>query len=231
MQKIVLYNRIAVIYTGSMKQLIKKLLSARIPKKFFMRSTVLVAEDLLGKLIVLHKDNKLLIGMIVETEAYQVDDPASHSFIGKTERNSAMFGPVGHAYVYLSHGLHYGFNIVARSADMAAGGVLIRAVEPLEGIEIMQARRFAAKKPTDLTNGPGKFTQAFGINKKYNHHDLLTSHELFITDNIFSRTKNRSIQISPRIGISKAQEHLWRFFIKDNPFVSRKNYQSVSKNR
>jgi len=161
-----------------MNMIIKKLLKARLKKGFFAKETTLVAQELLGKLLVLHHNNSLLIGMIVETESYRSDDPASHAFIGKTERNSAMFGPVGHAYVYMNHGVHYGFNIVARSKKYPAGGVLIRAVEPLEGIETMKNNRKLlitdkTKTLKNLTNGPGKLTQAFGINKKYNNLNLL----------------------------------------------------------
>jgi DNA-3-methyladenine glycosylase len=206
-----------------MDMLLKKLLKARLKKSFFTRETSLVAQELLGKLLVLHSNNKLIIGMIIETESYRSDDPASHAFIGKTERNSAMFGPVGHAYVYMSHGIHYGFNIVARSKEYPAGGVLIRAVEPLEGIEIMKKNRKQTTENTllkNLTKGPGKLTQAFGINKKYNHADLLSSSELFVTENIFHLAPLHIVSKSTRIGISKAQTHLWRFFIKDNPFVS-----------
>jgi DNA-3-methyladenine glycosylase len=206
-----------------MNMIIKKLLKARLKKSFFTKETTLVAQNLLGKLLVMRHNNNLLIGKIVETESYRSDDPASHAFIGKTERNCAMFGPVGHAYVYLSHGLHYGFNIVARSKDYPAGGVLIRAVEPLEGIEIMAKHRKLQTKmhlAKNLTNGPGKLTQAFGINKKYNHHNLVTSTELFVAENILHTVTLQEITQSPRIGISKAQSHLWRFFIKDNPFVS-----------
>ncbi len=206
-----------------MDLLIKKLLKARLKKSFFNQETTLVAQELLGKLLVMHHNNNLLVGMIVETESYRSDDAASHAFIGKTERNSAMFGPIGHAYVYLSHGLHYGFNIVARSKDYPAGGVLIRAVEPLKGIEIMKKNRklqISPKEIKNLTNGPGKLTQAFDINKKYNHLNLVTSTELFVTENILRPDTLQTILQSPRIGINKAQHHLWRFFIKDNPFVS-----------
>ncbi len=212
-----------VIYALIMEKLLKILLKHRLPKDFFEKETTLVAKNLLGKLLISYHKNTLLIGMIVETEAYRSDDPASHAYRWKTNRNSAMFGPVGHAYVYINYGIHYGFNVVARDKELAAGGVLIRAVEPLHGIEGMKKNRSFSLKNlslTHLTNGPGKLTQAFGITKKYNHHNLIDSRELFITEDILNHPQRHILAESHRIGISKAKDHLWRFYIKDNPFIS-----------
>ena len=197
------------------------LLRARLKKRFFERETITVAQDLIGKLIVLKHQDTLLVGMIVETEGYRSDDEASHTFRGKTVRNSAMFGPVGHAYVYLIHGIHYGFNVVARDSSVIAGGVLIRAVEPLWGVAVM-ARRRGIENTLDkkITNGPGKLTQAFGIDMRYKHHNFLTPSTFFIANNILHPDLPYDIQRSERIGISKSQSHLWRFFIKGNRYVS-----------
>jgi DNA-3-methyladenine glycosylase len=127
-----------------------------------------------------------------------------------------MFGPIGHAYVYINYGIHYGFNVVARDENFPAGGVLIRAVEPLEGIEVMKKNRHSASDASlkNLTNGPGKLTQAFGITKVDDHLDLLTSSKIFLAKNSIYPHENYTIEKSSRIGISKAREYLWRFYIK-----------------
>lgn len=206
-----------------MDNLLKKLLKNRLKQDFYLRETPLVAQELLGKLLVIAHDDTLLIGKIVETESYQSNDPASHSYRGKTERNSAMFGPVGRAYVYINYGIHHGFNIVARNIELSAGGVLVRALEPLLGIESMKKNRkqkFSDQNIHDLSNGPGKLTQALGITKEYNHLDLSRSSHIFITHDILTAQQHYYVGTSSRIGISKGKQYQWRFFIEDNPFVS-----------
>ncbi len=194
----------------------------RLKKSFFEEDTPIVAKKLLGCLLVRKINKTYLVAKIVETESYRIDDPASHCYIGKTDRNSALFGPIGHAYVYIIYGIHHGFNIVARSNKYQAGGVLIRAVEPLAEIEIMQYNRNLRDitQLTNLTNGPAKFTQAFNITKKENHENLLISDDLFIS--LDFKVHDFTIVSSKRVGISKAQDVLWRFYIKYNPFVSKK---------
>src|SRR5579871_3313546 len=115
-----------------------------LPPSFYKRDTVLVAQELLGKYIVSTVHDQLCVGMITETEAYCSDDPACHAYRGKTERNAMLFGDVGHAYIYCSYGLHFCLNVVARHEDMLAGGVLLRAIQPLAGHEYMQSRRAIA---------------------------------------------------------------------------------------
>jgi DNA-3-methyladenine glycosylase len=181
-----------------------------------------VACDLLGKRIVRNVGTKLLIGKIVEVEAYCKKDPASHAFRGKTKRNDVMFWEGGHLYVYFTYGMHFCANIVSgKEGDGEA--VLIRAVEPLTGIEVMTKNRFPHfqslnhKSFINLTNGPAKFCKAFGLARQENGLDLLES-EISITDG--KPIPSNNITRSSRIGIHHAVEKKWRFFIKGNPWVS-----------
>lgn len=180
-------------------------------KSFYQRSTVLVAHDLIGKKLVRIWNGKILSGIITETEAYcGLIDPASHAYIGKTKRNAAMFGPVGHSYVYFIYGNHHCLNIVAKGADTVAGGVLIRALMPLEGVEYMQQLR-NIKNFKHLTNGPGKIGQALHLTLADNHIDVAKKGALYITSGItFS---SDAIIATPRIGIRKATDKLWRFVL------------------
>lgn len=205
-------------YSEPMQKVLKKMLEQRLSRSFFMHDTPHVAQALLGKLLIHYYNGHLLVGKIVETESYRSDDPASHAFIGKTERNSALFGPVGHSYVYIIYGLHYGFNVVAREKKFPAGGVLIRALEPLIGIDVMQKNR-GITNAKNLTNGPGKLTQAFKITKALNDVDLMHSETFFLAESDEKKSP-LLVKTSPRIGISKAKDTLWRFYIQGNPFVS-----------
>lgn len=191
-----------------------------LPRNYYRRSTVEVAKDLLGKIIVRSVHGKLISGMIVESEAYRsTDDPASHSYRGKTERNSVMFGEVGHAYVYFTYGNHYCLNIVAKEAEVRAGAVLIRAIEPIEGIEHMQNFR-QSKDLYALTSGPGKLTEALDITKKQNGVDVTRRGELYL---INGKDMDSSYVIATsRIGIRVALEKQWRFLVLDSKFLSRK---------
>lgn len=185
-------------------------------KNFYNKKTEIVAKQLLGKYLVLKKNGILLSGKIVETEAYLHDDPASHSFKGLTKRNKPMFGAPGHVYVYFIYGAHFCFNVVTGPAGLGEA-ILIRAIEPLSGIEIMQKNR-GSKEFKNLTNGPAKLAEAFGIDKKLNGSSLIKG-PLRIYD---AKIKDLEIVQTTRIGISKAQEQLLRFYIKDNSFVSKK---------
>ena len=176
-------------------------------RSFFAQNTIDVARKLIGKKIVRRVEGHLLVGIITETEAYlDRQDPASHAFCGRTKRNAAMFGMIGHAYVYFVYGNHFCFNIVAREKKSLAGAVLIRSIEPFCGVEMMQRFR-GYRALRQLTNGPGKLTQALGINKTHNLIDCTKSGELFIakTDIAYDYIA------TPRIGISKAVDRLWRF--------------------
>jgi DNA-3-methyladenine glycosylase len=193
-------------------------------ESFYFRPTASVARDLVGKKlvrIVRGNDGQVvrrLSGVIVETEAYgHSDDKASHAYIGPTRRNSIMFGAVGRAYVYFSYGNHFCVNISARSPNAKAGAVLIRALQPLEGLDIMQQLR-NRKDLYDLTSGPGKLTKAMGITNLLNGVDMTDPDgELHIEP----EDAPRSVACSPRVGISRAVSKKWRFFDIDSPFVSR----------
>lgn len=152
-------------------------------------------------------------GRIVETEAYRSDDPASHSFRGRTARNSAMFGAPGDVYVYRIYGLHACFNIVGAAPGEAA---LVRAIEPLAGLEIMRARR-GVDDPRLLCSGPARLAQALGIGLAMNGANVFTAPFAFMPT-----AQAAPVRASPRIGISQARETLWRFTLEGSPFLSRR---------
>lgn len=185
----------------------------------------------LTRIITLNGEKHKLVARIVETEAYDQDDPASHAFGGPSERNAAMFGPAGHLYVYVSYGMHHCCNVVCGPEGFGSG-CLVRAVEPLEGVEVMRELREAGRagkahagrarkhplKLRDLTNGPGKVCAALGIDKELYGHDLTV--EPLVLD--FSPLlPGETIGRSPRVGISKNIDAPKRFFIEGNAFVSR----------
>ncbi len=181
-----------------------------LPREFYSKDTVTVAKNLLGKKIIRRIGQNEISGIITETEAYRHgDDPASHAFRKITDRNKVMFEEVGHAYVYFTYGMYFCFNVVAKDAKTAAGAVLIRAIEPVKGIKIMQANR-GISNLKNLTNGPAKLAQALDITKEHYGADLTKKSELYITAGI----KPKRIVSSPRIGISKAVDRLWNFKIK-----------------
>lgn len=185
---------------------------------FYRGDTVKIARRLLGKMLVHFSPEGLTSGIIVETEAYlSRDDPACHAARGKTKRNAVMFGPPARAYVYFIYGNHYCFNVVTNEEGVGEA-VLIRALEPVEGLQLMQKRRGEKQKKTNLTSGPGKLCQAMGINGRHNGSSLL-DYPLFIAVGI--DVDDFSIGVSGRIGINQGQDKQWRFFIKGNPFVSK----------
>lgn len=190
-----------------------------LPKRFYAASALEVAPRLLGK-ILCHKRNGILTsGRIVEVEAYLGgEDPASHAYRGKTPRNAVMFGPGGHAYIYFTYGNHNCMNIVT-GKEGEAGAVLIRALEPLDGIQVMKRRRKRVKKE-DLTSGPGKLTQALGIDRRLNGADL-TEKPLWTCE----ESPNQRVDwvATPRIGITQAVRLPYRFRIRGSKFVSRRS--------
>lgn len=177
----------------------------------------------LTRTITLNGEKHKLVARIVETEAYDQDDPASHAFGGPSERNAAMFGPAGHLYVYVSYGMHHCCNVVC-GPEGFGNGCLVRAVEPLEGVEVMRELREAGRaykhplKLRDLTNGPGKVCAALSINKELYGHDL-TVEPLVL--GFAPLLPEETIGSSPRVGISKNIDAPKRFFIEGNVFVSR----------
>ena len=184
-----------------------------LPRSFYLRPAVEVSRDLLGKVLV----HGRTAGIIVETEAYLGgDDLAAHSARGVTDRTRVIFGPPGHAYVYFIYGMYECLNLVAEPEGQA-GCVLIRALEPVAGIECMQQRRPAARKPEDLAGGPGKLTLAMGITRAHNGVDV-TRGALTVRQ---PREKRAiEIDVTPRIGISKCADWPLRFLIRGNSFVS-----------
>lgn len=182
-------------------------------RSFYDRPTVEVARDLLGKLLV-HGPTS---GLIVETEAYLGgDDLAAHSARGLTQRTRVIFGPPGHAYVYFIYGMYECLNLVV-DAEGTPGCVLIRALEPVAGVEIMQRRRPAARKMEDLASGPGKLTLAMGINRAQNGSDVTRGP---LTVRAPYEPRKFEIGVSARIGITKCADWPLRFFVKGNRFVS-----------
>jgi DNA-3-methyladenine glycosylase len=179
------------------------------------KSSIDLAPLLLGCLLVSELHGQRLVGRIVETEAYHQDDAASHSYNGQTPRTEVMFGPPGFAYVYFTYGMHYCFNVVTGTAGHGSA-VLIRALEPLEGLEVMEQRR-GHKPQHELTNGPAKLCQAFGIDKTLNGHDLRHP-PLQLAPG--QPVKPADIVQTKRIGITRAVDKPWRFYITNNPFVS-----------
>ena len=195
-----------------------------LPRSFYLRPTIQVACNLLGKRIVRKVGTKLLIGKIVEVEAYCKGDPASHAFRGRTKRNDVMFWEGGHLYVYFTYGMHFCANVVTGNEGIGEA-VLIRAVEPLSGIEVMTRNRFPNLQShnhqslINLSNGPAKFCQAFGISREENGLNLLNS-EITITGD--EHIPSMLIKRSSRIGIQQGVEKKWRFFIAGNQWVSKK---------
>jgi DNA-3-methyladenine glycosylase len=184
-----------------------------LPRSFYQRGTVIVARDLLGKLLV----HGPVAGLIVETEAYLGgDDLASHSAVGITDRTRVIFGPPGHAYVYLSYGMHECLNIVAEP-EGSPGCVLIRALEPVDGLDLIRARRPLARTDRDLASGPGKLTRALGITRAHNGIDM-THGRLVVRTPAVERPFE--IGVTKRIGITKCADLPLRFVIQGNPFVS-----------
>ncbi len=190
-----------------------------LPRDFYARPVLTVARACIGKLLVHRTASGVVAGRIVETEAYRgPEDRAAHSFNGRrTARTEVMYGPPGYAYIFFVYGMHYQFNIVTtRAGDPHA--VLVRAVEPVLGVEQMAERRKLTPASLALTNGPGKLCQAFGIDKRDYGADLCGA-RLFLADG-----PRRKSQASARIGIQYAQEWAekpWRFFDPKSPYVSR----------
>src|SRR3989440_4507356 len=194
-----------------------------LPRAFYTRSDVLeVARDLLGKrLVVPNRSGARVAGIIVETEAYRgPEDKASHAYNGRrTRRTETMYGVGGTAYVYFVYGMYNQFNVVTNVEDVPHA-ILVRAVDPIEGLEIIRRRR-RGRFAHELTSGPGRLCVAMGIDRKLNKADLLGDRVWIEEDIPVSR---RQIARGPRIGIGYAEEWVkkpWRFWVRDNPFVSR----------
>ena len=189
-------------------------------RKFYSRHPSRVARDLLGKTLVRRlNDETRLKGIIVETEAYGgSSDPASHAYRGITERNRVMFGAPGHTYIYFTYGFHNCLNFVTGKEGVASA-VLIRAIEPVEGLTVMSRLR-KTKNPSNLTSGPGKICQAFSIDRTLNGIDVTSvSSPIHVVDN----SLKLSVKSSARVGIRNGTDKKWRFYAESNGNVSRMN--------
>jgi DNA-3-methyladenine glycosylase len=195
--------------------------NAALPASFYDRDPAVVACELIGKRLVRHADEGTTAGIIVETEAYlATGDAACHAARGKTRRNAAMFGPPGSAYVYMIHS-RWCFNIVTES-EGTPSAVLIRAIEPTVGQEIMAARR-GSVRPQELARGPARLCAALAIDRSFDGLDLTRGDSLRVDDSS-GRTLLPVVVASPRIGISAAGDLPLRFFAADNRFVSRPHW-------
>jgi DNA-3-methyladenine glycosylase len=199
---------------------------------FYSRSTLKVLEDLIGKVLVRRSEEGLTSGVIVEAEAYTgEDDPASYAFSGRTKRSEIMYGPPGRAFIHFTYGMHHMLNLVTEREEFPAA-ILIRALEPREGILLMKKRR-KTEELFNLCSGPAKICEAFGIDRSHNGVSLFSSRSpLFIKDGARRqegekrqegerRKEGREELIwTSRIGIQQGKERLWRAYLKGSPFIS-----------
>jgi DNA-3-methyladenine glycosylase len=186
-------------------------------RRFYARPSPIVARDLLGRLLVRRLPEAVLIGRIVEAEAYQEDDPASHSYRGRTRRTEVMFGPPGHLYVYFTYGMHHCMNVVT-GRDGEGSAVLLRAVEPLEGLDLMAERR-GVTEPRLLCAGPGRLTQALAIMRDHNGIDLVAGDQLLVTAG--RPLPDRRLGVGPRVGVGVGLDRMWRFVDRESAYLSR----------
>jgi DNA-3-methyladenine glycosylase len=202
----------------------KEVITIKLDADFYQQDALVVAQKLIGKLLVRKLQGTEVISQIVETEAYiGPEDKGCHAYQNKrTKRTEVMFSSGGHAYIYLIYGMYYCFNVVASVKDKPEA-VLIRAVEPIAGTDIIRENRaIKSKKLAALTNGPGKLCQALNLDKKLNGYNLISGDELYLTDD--NTEQNCQIVSTKRINIDYAEEYRdtpWRFYLKGNPFVSK----------
>ncbi|HXX55415.1 MAG TPA: DNA-3-methyladenine glycosylase [Methanoregula sp.] len=194
-----------------------------LPRSFYERDAITVATGLLGCCLVHREDGFVTAGRIVETEAYLQGDPAAHSFRGRTPRTSVLFGPPGHAYVYFVYGMHWCMNVVTGTGE-DRGAVLLRALEPVEGIPAMEERR-KTKELRLLCSGPARLAQALAITGEFNGSSLLTGPLRIVSKDhspVDGTRGTEEIVQTTRVGISKAQDKPYRFYLKRSQHVSRR---------
>jgi DNA-3-methyladenine glycosylase len=189
--------------------------AARLPRSFYARPSIDLAPDLLGHVLVRRlPDGSRASARIVEVEAYEPDDPASHAFRGETPRNATMFGPAGYLYVYFTYGMHFCMNAVARGLG-EGGAVLLRAAEPREGLAWMRARR-GREEIRELCAGPARLTQALDVSRDLDGADLVDGDEIWIERG----ARTGAVSAGPRVGVHEVTRS-WRYWIEGDPFVSR----------
>ncbi len=191
-----------------------------LPVSFYSRSTLKVLVDLIGKVLVRKSEEGLTSGVIIEAEAYTgEDDPASYAFSGRTKRSEIMYGPPGRAFVHFTYGMHHMLNLVTEREEFPAA-ILIRALEPREGISLMKKRR-QTEELINLCSGPAKICQAFGIDRSHNGVSLSSSRSpLFINDGERREKRKEELIWTSRIGIGEGKDRLWRAYLKGSPFIS-----------
>ena len=193
-------------------------LARPLPREFYNRETEIVARELLGAVLEVHSPSGVASGRIVETEAYVGEhDLACHAAAGRTARTEPLYGAPGIAYVYFIYGMYWCFNAVTR-AENEPSAVLVRAIEPVEGMALMRRRRAKARRDVDLTNGPGKLCLALGIGREHNGARL-DRPPILIRGG--ESVANADVVVTPRIGITQSADWPLRYFIKDNAFVSK----------
>jgi len=192
----------------------------KLPRSFYLQPTLRIARELLGKYLIHQDRNQKLVGRIVETEAYLGEkDPASHAYRGITKRNEVMFREGGCLYVYFTYGMHFCANVVTEEEGKARA-VLLRAVQPIEGIALMKRRRgIRANTIQELANGPANLCVSLGIARRHNGVDLCGG-EMWIASEEKSNLPIHT-SVSTRVGIKNGRRHKWRFFVRDSPFVSK----------
>jgi DNA-3-methyladenine glycosylase len=187
-----------------------------LPRKFYLRPTLAVARELIGKYLTYVDSGNILALRLVEVEAYIGEtDPACHAAVGKTGRNEIMYGRGGYSYIYFVYGMYHCLNVVTEKEGFPAA-VLLRGAEPVDGVEIMRLR-YDNKKANKMTDGPGKICKALNLSREHNGLDLVSS-ALYLEDRGYCPGK---IMASPRIGINKAVRRKWRFYEAGSPYVSR----------
>ena len=196
----------------------RRSLSPALPPSFYDRPTETVARELLGAILECRTADGVASGRIVETEAYLGEhDLACHAAAGRTTRTAPLYGPPGIAYVYFIYGMYWCFNAVTRG-EHEPSAVLVRAVEPLVGIDLMRARRPKVRRDVDLTNGPGKLCLALGIDAR---HNSLSLDKPPLSIRVGEPFADRDVTITPRIGITQCADWPLRWFVTDSPYVSK----------
>lgn len=191
-----------------------------IPVSFYSRPTLKVLENLIGKVLVRKSEEGMSSGVIVEAEAYTgEDDPASYAFSGRTKRSEIMYGPPGRAFIHFTYGMHHMLNLVTEREEFPAA-ILIRALEPSEGISLMKKRR-QTEELINLCSGPAKICQAFGIDRSHNGVSVFSSRSpLFIKEGERREKRKEELIWTSRIGIGEGKDRLWRAYLKGSPFIS-----------